>query len=368
MKKMMPYVNAKTAFILFLISALLALRMPVMAESTAPDAATDDVHALLEKSLSVVEIDREIEAIRAQMKELKHTMQLAQDGLERQEADIATKRDDAGKVLRAYYMGDRDMLYVGLLSSKSWTTFLSIIDYIDIIVSKDRHTLHSYIDKYRDMQEGYRQLEDKENELAAVEQRLQEQRERVLALEAQLEEELQGRTDADRIRLLMGELTRSWEEKGLAKVKEYFQALAGAMQELPGWISDNKDMLDNQGFQYTITVPEGELNAFLQEQDERFKHFAFQFLDGSVTAYGNKDGMEISVSGHYTVEDEPVNGILFHVDKLLYNGFSLPDTTRRSLEEEFDLGFYPQLLLSFLKAKDVEAKDGKLTIKLSISL
>ncbi|MFD0962163.1 coiled-coil domain-containing protein [Paenibacillus chungangensis] len=368
MRKIMPYANAKTAFILFLISVLLSLRMPVMAMPIDPAATSDDVRVLLEKSLSVVEIDREIETIKQQQKVLEQSMKLAQDELKKQENDIEAKRNDAGKVLRAYYMGERDMLYAALLSSKSWTTFFSIIDYIDIIISKDKHTLHSYIDQYRRMQESYRELEDRETELAGVEQRLLQQRERVLALEAQLEDELQGRTDADRIRLLMEELTRSWEEEGLAKVQEYFQALASAMQKLPGWISDNKDMLDNQGFQYTITVSEAELNDFLQEQDERFKHFSFQFLDGSVTAYGNKDGMEITVTGHYTVEDEPVNGIMFHVDKLIYNGFSLPDTTRRSLEEEFDLGFYPQLILSFLKAKDVEATDGKLTIKLSISL
>jgi hypothetical protein len=56
------------------------------------------------------------------------------------------------------------------------------------------------------------------------------------------------------------------------------------------------------------------------------------------------------------------------VDDLLFNGFTLPDTTRAALEKEFDLGFYPGLMISFLKAKEVEIKDGELIIRLTLSL
>jgi hypothetical protein len=65
---------------------------------------------------------------------------------------------------------------------------------------------------------------------------------------------------------------------------------------------------------------------------------------------------------------EKSGAILFHVDELIFNGLALPDTTRRSLEEEFDLGFYPQKMVSFLKTKSVQIEDGKLIVKLSISL
>src|SRR5690606_27082163 len=108
------------------------------------------------------------------------------------------------------------------------------------------------------------------------------------------------------------------------------------------------------------------LNTFLREQNELFNHFSFTFSDNIITAYGKKDDIEISVSGHYSVENEPVNGIIFHVDQLFFNGFALPDTTRQALEKEFDLGFYPQLIISFLKANAIEMNDGELVIKLSI--
>ena len=64
-----------------------------------------------------------------------------------------------------------------------------------------------------------------------------------------------------------------------------------------------------------------------------------------------------------------MNGsILFHVDELIFNGLALPDTTRAQLEQQFDLGFYPSEIVSFLKAKSVEVKGNDLIIKLSISL
>ncbi|WP_374121369.1 coiled-coil domain-containing protein [Paenibacillus sp. LHD-117] len=291
----------------------------------------------------------------------------AEAELHEQELHIADKREQAGEVLRAYYMGERDSLYSALLTMKSWTNFFRVLDYIDIIVSQDKSTLSGYIDQYRGMQDNYKELESKQAELAEMERKLIEQRERVLALEQSVDGELSGRSDSERIRLMIQELTSFWETAGLSEVREYFKALSAAMGKLPAWVQDNKEMLEVKGFNYTIRVPEAKLNEFLREQDERFNNFAFAFEDDSITAHGKRDNMEISVKGHYSIQDEPTNGIIFHVDELLFNGFALPDTTRDSLEEEFDLGFYPELILSFLKANAVEVKDDELVIKLSVS-
>ncbi|MNE85058.1 hypothetical protein D3C80_1820140 [compost metagenome] len=99
-----------------------------------------------------------------------------------------------------------------------------------------------------------------------------------------------------------------------------------------------------------------------------FNDFTFQFKEDKVVAQGKRENMEIQIAGHYTIENDPKNAILFHVDELLFNGFALPDTTRQALEKEFDLGFYPDLIVSFLKANAVTMEDGELTIKLSITL
>ncbi|GKU78346.1 hypothetical protein [Paenibacillus sp. L3-i20] len=356
---------AAACFLLLLVSALFILRLPVLAEGITPPA--EDLHSLLEKSLSVVEIDKEISRIQSEKQALLLTMSEAEQELAIKEQNIVDKREQAGDVLRAYYMGERDQLYAALLTTKSWSNFFSILDYMDIIISQDKHTLNDYIGQYRELKDNYMKLEGKQAALASATQRLQEQRNRVIALEAELDGEIEGRSDSDKIKLLIEELTSFWEKKGLTEVREYFKALSLAMNELPSWIQDNKNLLEIKGFNYTIRIPENKLNEFLREQDDRFNYFSFEFKDDKITAYGKRDDIEISISGQYSVENEPVNGILFHVDELIFNGFSLPDTTRSALEEEFDLGFYPSLILKMLKAESVEVKDGELIIKLSIS-
>ncbi|WP_133297886.1 coiled-coil domain-containing protein [Paenibacillus paeoniae] len=354
------------ALLASLLCAFIMLRLPVLAEER-PESP-DDLHSLLEKSLSVVEIDKEIARIGQEKDALLLTMTEAEKQLAAQELAIDGKRKQAGDVLRAYYMGERDMLYFSLLTMDSWTKFFTLLDYLDIIISQDKHTLNAYIGQYRDLQERITMLEGKQAELAAVEDRLNIQRDRVLALESQLEGELAGRSDSDRIRLLIEQLTGFWESTGLKEVRAYFGALSDSMGKLPGWIQNNKDLMEIKGLQYTIRMPEDKLNEFLREQDERFNDLSFRFEDDSITASGKRDQIEISITGHYSLVQEPRNGLLFHVDELLFNGFMLPDTTRKALEEEFDLGFYPGLITPFLKAKSVEVKDGDLIIKLGVSL
>ncbi|CAM4509322.1 hypothetical protein FHS16_003033 [Paenibacillus endophyticus] len=336
------------------------------AEPLSVDEA--DLHALLEKSLSVVEIDKEITRIGEQKQQLLLTMTETEKQLMLQEQQISDKQDEAGSVLRAYYMGERDFLLSALLSFNSLSELFQMLDYAEIILTHDKDTLNTYVDQYKKVKVGYRALETRKEELVAVENQLREQKERVLALEKQLDQELAGRSDAERIRILMNELTSYWESAGIDEVKQYFRALSKAMQKLPGWVQDNKDLLEIKGFQYTIRVPEDELNSFLREQNPIFDNFSFEFIDGKVIAQGKRENMAIKITGHYTVENDPKNAILFHVDELLFNGFSLPDTTRSALEKEFDLGFYPDLIVSFLKANSVDMKDGELTIKLSLKL
>lgn len=350
---------------MFLI-ALLLIRLPVWAEPQSTEE--EDMHSLLEKSLSVIEIDKEIVRIQEQMQQLTRTMTDTEQQLHLQEQQISDKQDEAGSVLRAYYMGERDFLFSALLSFDSLSELFQMLDYAEIILSHDKHTLNTYVEQYRKVKKSYQQLETRQNELTVIEQQLRTQRVRVLELEKQLDEQLAGRSDAERIRLLMKELTSFWETAGIDEVKQYFSALSKAMKNLPSWVQDNKQLLEIKGFQYTIRVPEDDLNTFLREQNDIFNHFSFQFIDGSVIAQGKRANMEIRIAGHYTIENEPKNAILFHVDELLFNGFALPDTTRRALEEEFDLGFYPDLIVSFLKANSVEMKDGELTIKLSLKL
>jgi hypothetical protein len=360
------YVRGRFVFILLIILMLAVCKLPVMAE---PQLTEDEqVNQILEKSLSIVEIDKEIARIQTEKQKVTDDMSITDKSILEREQLIKEKREEAGKVLRAYYMGERDILLRAILSFDSLHELFAMLDYVDIIFTKDRDTLDSYTDEYKSLKEEYTKLDGRKTELEEIENRLKTQRDRVAQLEQQIDGELAGRSDADRLRLLMQELTNYWETAGLQEVELYFGALSKAMNKLPNWIEDNKQYLDIDGFNYTLRIPEDALNAFLREQDERFNDFSFRFEDGKVTASGKHDNMDIAVSGHYTVEEKPKNGIVFHVDELLFNGFALPDTTRKTLEQKFDLGFYPGDIIKLIQANSVEMQDGELIVHLKVKL
>ena len=351
------------AFIVLVLASWLTI-YPALAEPAVPK--DDEIRSVLEKSLSVVEIDKEIARIQTEQTGVKAKLATSRADLDRQEDAIAKKREDAGKVLRAYYTGERDVLMTALLSARNLSGLLTIMDYFDYIFSSDKDTLSDYTKHYKALKANIASLDAQSKQLDEVETRLKTQRDRVAALQQEVDSTLQSRSDADKLRSLIDDYTDYWQKVGLVEVNRYFNALSKAMGQIPTWVENNKDMLEIDGFNYTLTIPDDKLNAFLRDQNPIFDNFAFAFEADKVKITGKRDDLEVELSGHYTLESG--GAILFHVDELIFNGLALPDTTRAQLERQFDLGFDPTEIVSFLKAKSVAVEDGKLIIKLSISL
>jgi len=328
----------------------------------------EEVRRILEKSLSSVELDKEIAHIAEQKTKISEELARSLEQLQQQEALMQTHQEDAGRVLRAYYMGERDLLLTALLSSDSLADLLAMIDYFDFIFSGDRRQLNSYVEQYRAVKKIVAKQTAESEQLTRIEEKLIAQRDRLAALQQEVNNDLSGRSDEERLRLMIQEMTNFWQNVGFYEVKRYFKELANAMNKLPGWVQDNKDMLEIDGLTYTLTVPEDKLNEFLREQNELFNNFNFHFEDGVVSVSGKREGLAVEISGRYVIINEPKNGLVFQVEKLLFNGLALPEETRSALEQEFDLGFYPERIISFLKAKSVAVQDGKLIVKLAIRL
>lgn len=360
--------------LMIILSLLLGSEAIVIAEPAASNSAPplvsgdEELQQILQSSLSIVEIDKEIERIKARLLTLEQ--QLADTELQLYEGEdaIEQKRKQAGKVLAAYYKGERINIYLSILKSKNIEQFLYSLEMIEYILSQDRRLLNSYIEEYEALKSLYEQFAAETEQLLAMEQDLQLQRQRVVELEEQIDVQLSGRSDAERVTMLIEQLTQFWEQQGIVQVKAYFEALAQAMNELPGWLQKNSQYLSNKGFNYKITLPEDALNQYLQDYDPMFAYFNFDFNEGSITAQGEKDGMAIEITGQYAVVDEPSNYIQFTMDKLYFNGFSLPDSTKQELAQQFDLNFYPSLLVKFLRAKSVEVTNDQLIIELKLSL
>lgn len=333
--------------------------------SAIPD--NEETRKLLEQTLSSAEIEREIIKITAEQKALEQKVESLNRQATQKKTAIADQQERAGAVVRSYYMGDRDNLLVAFFSAKSISRFLALFDYYEIIIGNDRDILSQYEEQYKDLKDTIQTAKRNSEELARLRTALEEQQVRVNALNKEIEGGIKNSSDPENMSTLLKEFTLYWENIGLHEVKTYFKALSSAMNKLPQFVQNREGVLTRKGMTYELNLKEEDLNEFLQSQNSLFKDFAFHFNDGSITATGKSGALALSLISHYTIQEEPINGLIFQVDHIVFNGLELPDTTRKTLEEEFDLGFYPGKIVSFLRATAVDSQEGVLHVKLSIS-
>ncbi len=326
----------------------------------------EETRKLLEKSLSVVELNREIERISGLKSQTQSDIEQSERQLAEREIAIAVQREKAGRVLRSYYVGYKDFWLSALLNANSLPKLIRVWDTMDLIMQSDHRTMKAYSEQYRELKVGYERLQKNKDDLVSVESQLIAQRDRIQSLRGDLDRELASNGDEQLIRRLMEELQAYWKNVGLYEVKQHFKALASAMTQLPDYVKDTPGILQTSGLKAKLTLSDQQLNEFLRSQDSRFDDFAFRFDNGLLTMEGDNGRLQVTIQGRYTIEEEQENAIRFHVDSLIFNGLALPDTTRAELEREFDLGFYPQKLVKYVKARSVEMEDGLLTVELGI--
>jgi len=331
-----------------------------------PDS--EEARRILQDSLSIVEIDEEISRISSRIMELEALQDELQGKIGELELTIRDRRERAGAVLRSYYMGEREQLYYMLLSAKSLAGFFRVLDFYDLIIQNDRDVLTAYNRQYQELASSKAEAARNASALVEVKDNLVRQRERVLALEKQVDSAVSTSSNPEAMKKLIEEFTLYWENVGLYEVKRHFRALANAMENLPDFVQGSKNILKTNGKVYTINIHEDELNAFLRSEDELFNSFAFHFNDGKVIASGESGNLSLLIEGRYTVVDDPQNAIMFQVDKLVFNRIELPDTTRQALQEEFDMNFYPKQLVSFLKATEVSSANQRLMVTMELDL
>lgn len=331
-------------------------------------APSQEANRILQDSLSVIEIDHEIERISQEQATLFHRQQELQSHLTAQQEQMTLQRNRAGSVLRSYYMGERDKLLSVVLGAKSLKQLLSLYDYYLLLISHDQDILQEYESNMRTMRETEKQVTQTALELETIKSNLLEQRKRIATLQSRVNDGVNSSGDPDTLRELISEMTAYWENIGVYEVNRHFKALAQAMQDLPQFIQQQQGAMITNGKTITINIRETDFNRFLKSENELFNHFNFSFKQDRIVVEGQQGSMKLRVEGHYTVENEPQNAILFHVDRLVFNGLELPDTTRNKLERDFDLGFYPQQLISYVQATEVHILEGTLEVQLELSL
>lgn len=343
--------------------------------SAALAAPNEEAKQLLQKGLTVYEIDQELARIEEQQKKLQQQIDSTGQQLIQQQARSQETRQHAGKVLRAYYMGDRDSLWMLLFSVQSFKDALSTFEFLQMIIMSDHDTLQRYLNSQKDLQKLTASLLESQTALEQSKARYIAQREQQVQLQKQLDEGLAKQASSTAVIQEITKLTVQWQDKGVPLFKTYFRALAQAMNQLPEFINDTNGGKSNHlimnGFQYTFQMTDEELNAFLRSKNPLFQNLHFLFADSKVIAKGKQEDMEVMIKGSYELAaKETLKGkyIRFHLEQLQFNGFDLPQSTIESMVQDFDFGIYPQAIASFLQVTDVRLEEGKLSIMLKLAL
>ncbi|GIP36374.1 hypothetical protein [Paenibacillus sp. J2TS4] len=330
------------------------------------EPSLDETRQLLQKSLTVYEIDREIARLTEREAEIGKQIASAEQNILREQERVDQTREHAGKILRAYYMGQRDNLWLLMFSAGSFSDAIAVYEYLSMILDNDKRKLDAYRDSYQQLQATYNQLLETEAELKEVKAEFLLQRERLLALQQELDEQLAASEEAAEVFKQMVDLTAAWKDKGLPVFRTYFQAIADEMNDI-------SDLFNNGGTNkylngLTFQISDQELIDYFRNKNPLFDNIEFAFEDGVFTASGKEDDVEVSIQGKYIIQQKPKNHLLFRVEQLTFNGFVLPDTTNRALEQEFPLGFSPESFVPFINAYEVTTEDGLLTLKLKLKL
>lgn len=333
-----------------------------------PPQLDESTRQLLENSLSVNELDQEIKRITDQQHVAQTKYIQLEQRLTQQEKLLSQAKHQADSVLVSYYTGERDNFWALFFSTGSLSGMIAFYDYYRMIIDHDQLLLSDYQEQYTQLTEQKNELYATATELGEISNNLSQQRMRVANLQQSIHHSLAASSDPEIARQLMNEMNEYWNNIGLYEVKKYFRAIALSMQQFPDYLKSQPGAIQISGTHYTISIDEQQLNQFLHVQGQLPESFQFKFAQNQLSIHGKEGNLDLDITGHYAIVNQPQNAIQFYVDKLVFNGLQLPDTTCRMLENEFDLGFYPQQIIAYLKATVVTTEPQLMKIQLELSL
>ena len=348
-----------------IIISLIFLQLFGGIAAAAANDPLDSAKLLLQKNLTVYEIDQELSRLTVQEQQITQTIQQNEQNIaaQQQTTELLLKR--AGSVLRAYYMGDRLSLLAVLFQNRPFTETSLILEYLGEILSNDWKILTQYRDANTQLTAMNKTLTANLQELQSIKSKFIAQRTSTVKLQSEIDAQLAANPQKDQIEKQMNQLIDQWKNNGLPMFHRYFDALAKAMKNLPQYITSKSNGLTLDGLNLILQMTDQQLNEFLRSQNAIFQNMTFQFTeDGRLTAVGTDNGTEIKLSGTYLVDQKPKNMIRFHILEMFYNGYQLPDSTVQDLEQSMDLNIDPQKYS--LSIKKLKIEKGKMTLTLQL--
>lgn len=336
--------------------------LSVHAEQGRTDKESE-LRDLLQRGLTIQEIDRELAKLADKDKKLADEMRQNEQEMDQHQRDFQQAKDKMGKVLRSYYTGDRPSLFRILVSTESLSDLFKMMEYMNMIISHDNRVLTTYQRSYQQLQAMQQQLILQREEIAKTKANYIKQKDRIIALQSELDALLAASGNSEEILEEIAALNKQWENEGLPLFNRY-------LSELSKSLKDFSDLLSTDNFKLTslntaiFEINDSQLNSFLRNKNKIFENLTFRFEDESLIADGSDDDIQISIQGTYTMDDQFIR---FELISLSFNGFELPDTTIQEMSDQYELGIDPSKVMSFLSAEDIILEKGLLTIKLKMS-
>ncbi|GAB2703049.1 hypothetical protein ACFQWB_01650 [Paenibacillus thermoaerophilus] len=330
---------------------LLAAAVALTAASGAGLAETgssegSEFKDILQKALSVKQIDEEL----VRLKEREDSMKIRISELEtetvRQEQWAAETRKRAGRVIRSYYTGERQSLWLLLLSSKSLAQAVDLAIYLDRIISRDQMLLKQSVDAQKQLMALRNELNGQLAESARIRDTLLRERERQVELEASIAAalaEAEGE-EAEALKQQIETLGMQWTEVGKPKFRTYFEGLKSALT-LENLMPRLGQTLNFDAKKVSFSIRDTVINELLREKNPLFEDFSFALKKGYMEGSGTNEGVFLSIRGQFAATEEGL--IRFKIEQLHFNEYALDESTIRALEEEFDLSFDPAELPGF---------------------
>jgi len=332
------------------------------AEETTISTEEADIRELLQKSLTIQEIDRELERLTAKDAKLVQAMSDNETLINQQKDEMKGVKEKAGKILRSYYTGDRPSIIQVLLTADSLSDLFKTLEYMNMIITHDSRVLTSYKSSQEKLQTLQQELAKQRDELAYAKADYIAQKERILLLQAELDKLLAQSDNKDKLIEQINALKDQWRTKGLPLFNQYLTELSKSMSSFTDLLSkDNFKLTSLNSAEFIIS--DTQLNQFLRSKNKVFDNLNFTFEDDYFIAEGHEGDIQVSIKGTYTLLEDKIK---FELLGLTFNQFDLPDTTIKDLNEQYSLGIDPSQVSSIFTADGVIVEQGKITIKLKM--
>ncbi|WP_052487067.1 hypothetical protein [Gordoniibacillus kamchatkensis] len=251
---------APMLIVVLLLGFCLSVTPAAYAEMGDGKAAGADAEALVQKGLTIAEIDRELERLRQEDAALTAQIADSEKQVAAQTKLVQSKRQHAGRVLRAYYMGERDSLWLLLFSLHSFQDAVKTFEYLSMIIAGDQRKLADYMAAMTEMKKLQAGLVNAQAKLKQAEAEYLAQRDRLIRLQDELDKQLAATPEAQEVMKRIETVTTTWQQRGMPLFRNYFDALSEAMKALPELAAkgpDGKPRLTLDGLNATFAISMG---------------------------------------------------------------------------------------------------------------